>query len=318
MTQYIIRRLIINIPVLLGITIIVFALFAFIPGDPASYYINPELSSNPVQIAAVRHQLGLDQPLPIRYARWLGQTLTGDLGYRTKNGDPVAPAIWQRLQATLLLAGTALLVGVVLGVALGVFTALRQYSAWDYSLSGLSFLGVSMPAFVLGIFGLYLFSLQIPLFPAGGMMTIGQPSSPWDTLYHLVLPASLLSLTYIAAFMRQTRFSMLEALHQDYVRTARAKGLRESRVIDVHTLRNALLPVVTAIGLNIPSLFVGTVFIETIFSWPGMGTLYLDAVQSRDFPLIMGLNLVTATMVLLINLVTDVAYAFVDPRIHYT
>ncbi len=318
MTLYIIRRLLINIPVLLGITIIVFALFAFIPGDPVSYYINPEMGTNPAQIAILRQQLGLDQPLPIRYLHWLGQTLTGDLGYRTKNGDAVAAAIWLRLQATVLLAGTALLIGLFVGVGLGVFTALRQYSAWDYALSGLSFIGVSMPAFILGIFGLYLFSLQIPLFPAGGMMTIGQPSSPWDTLYHLALPAVLLSLGYIAVFMRQTRFSMLEALHQDYVRTARAKGLRESRVINVHTLRNALLPVVTAIGLNIPSLFVGTVFIETIFSWPGMGTLYLDAVQSRDFPLIMGLNLVTATMVLLVNLITDVTYAFVDPRIHYT
>jgi peptide/nickel transport system permease protein len=318
MTQYIVRRLLISIPVLLGITIIVFALFAFIPGDPASYFINPELGSNPAQIALIRQQLGMDQPLPIRYAKWLGQTLTGDLGYRTKNGDAVAPAIWLRLQATLLLAGAALAIGVVVGIAAGVFTALRQYSAWDYVLSGVSFLGVSLPAFVLGIFGLYVFSLQIPLFPAGGMSTVGQDSSPWDTLYHLILPASLLSLGYIAAFMRQTRFSMLEVLHQDYVRTARAKGLRESRVINIHTLRNALLPVVTAIGLNMPSLFVGTVFIETIFSWPGIGTLYLDAVQSRDFPLIMGLNLVTATMVLLINLITDVTYAFIDPRIHYT
>lgn len=318
MATYIIRRLLISIPVLLGITIIVFALFAFIPGDPVSYYINPEVGSNPAQVALIRQQLGLDQPLPIRYARWLAQTLSGDLGYRTKNGDSVAASIWLRLQATLLLAGAALLIGVSVGIALGVFTALRQYSPWDYALSGLSFIGVSMPAFILGIFGLYLFSLQIPLFPAGGMMTIGQPSSVWDTLYHLTLPAVLLSLGYIAVFMRQTRFSMLEVLHQDYVRTARAKGLKEARVINLHTLKNALLPVVTAIGLNTPSLFVGTVFIETIFSWPGMGTLYLDAVQSRDFPLIMGLNLVTAAMVLLVNLATDIAYAFVDPRIHYT
>ncbi len=318
MTQYILRRLLINLPVLLGITVIVFSLFAFIPGDPASFYINPELATNPVQVAVIREQLGLDQPLPIRYARWLGQTLTGNLGYRTKNGDPIAFVIWLRLQATALLAGTALFIGIAVGIALGVFTALRQYSLWDYILSGLSFVGVSMPAFILGIFGLYIFSIQIPLFPAGGMSTVGQAPSWEDTLYHLALPALLLSLGYIAVFMRQTRFSMLEVLHQDYVRTARAKGLHESRVINVHTLRNALLPVVTTVGLNLPSLFVGTVFMETIFSWPGMGTLYLDAVQSRDFPLIMGLNLVTATMVLLINLMTDIAYAFVDPRIHYT
>ncbi len=318
MTEYFIRRLLINVPVLLGITIIVFALFAFIPGDPAAYFINPELGGNPEQLARVRQQLGLNDPLPVRYIKWLGQTLRGDLGYRIKNGDPVLAIIWQRLQATMMLAGAALIVGVIVGIVLGVFTALRQYSIWDYGLTGLSFLGVSMPAFITGLFGLYLFSLLIPIFPAGGMSTVGKENTIGDTAYHLILPAALLSLAYVASFMRQTRFSMLEVLHQDYVRTARAKGLRESRVINVHTLRNALLPVVTTIGLSMPSLFVGAVFMETIFSWPGMGTLYLDAVQSRDFPLIMGLNLVTAAMVLLINLATDVTYAFIDPRIHYT
>jgi peptide/nickel transport system permease protein len=317
MTQYIVRRLLINIPVLVGITLIVFALFALIPGDPTAYYINPELGANPVQLARMRAQLGLDDPLPIRYAKWLGQTLTGDFGFRIKNGDPVLQTIWLRLQATFMLAGAALIIGVLVGVSLGVFTALRQYSIWDYSLSGLSFVGVSMPAFITGLFGLYIFSLQIPIFPAGGMQTVGKEPNIGDTLFHLILPAALLSLTYIATFMRQTRFSMLESLHQDFVRTARAKGLRESRVVNVHALRNALLPVVTAIGLNMPSLFVGTVFMETIFSWPGMGTLYLDAVQSRDFPLLMGMNLITAIMVLLINLITDVTYAFIDPRIRF-
>jgi peptide/nickel transport system permease protein len=317
MTQYIVRRLLINIPVLVGITLIVFALFALIPGDPTAYYINPELGANPAMLARMRAQLGLDDPLPIRYAKWLGQTLTGDFGFRIKNGDPVLQAIWLRLQATFMLAGAALIIGVLVGVSLGVFTALRQYSIWDYSLSGLSFVGVSMPAFITGLFGLYIFSLQIPIFPAGGMQTVGKEPNIGDTLFHLILPAALLSLTYIATFMRQTRFSMLESLHQDFVRTARAKGLRESRVVNVHALRNALLPVVTAIGLNMPSLFVGTVFMETIFSWPGMGTLYLDAVQSRDFPLLMGMNLITAIMVLLINLITDVTYAFIDPRIRF-
>lgn len=317
MTQYIIRRLLINVPVLLGITVIVFSLFALIPGDPTAYYINPELGANPVQLARMREQLGLDDPLPIRYAKWLGQTITGDFGFRIKNGDPVLKTIWLRLQGTLMLAGAALVIGVLIGVSAGVYTALKQYTFWDYSLTGLSFLGVSMPAFITGLFGLYMFSLQIPIFPAGGMQTVGKEPNIGDTIYHLILPAALLSLTYIATFMRQTRFSMLESLHQDFVRTARAKGLRESRVVNVHALRNALLPVVTSIGLNMPSLFVGTVFMETIFSWPGMGTLYLDAVQSRDFPLIMGMNLITAVMVLLINLATDVTYAFIDPRIRF-
>ena len=315
MTAYILRRLLVNIPVLLGITIVVFVLINLVPGDPATFFVNPELGGDPAQIAKVRQELGLDQPLPVRYVKWLGQTMGGDLGYRIKNGDRVSDIIWTRLQATLLLVGVALLLGMVVGIALGIFTALRQYSFWDYSLTSLSFLGISLPAFITGILGLYLFALKLPIFPAGGMSTIGRPPSVSDTAYHVILPASLLGLTYIATFMRYTRFSMLEVMGQDYIRTARAKGLTEPWIVAVHAFRNALLPVVTVVGLSIPGLIVGAVFTETIFSWPGMGTLYLDAVQSRDYPLIMGMNLVTAVMVLLINLLTDVAYAAVDPRI---
>ncbi len=318
MTQYILRRLLIIIPVLLGVTIVVFILINLIPGDPAAFYVSPDQGSNPEQMALVRERLGLNQPLPIRYVKWLGQTLTGDFGYRTKNGDPVGPVIWLRLQNTMLLAGLAMLLGASIGIVLGVFTAVRQYSVWDYALTALSFLGVAMPAFIVGIFGLYVFALKIPLFPAGGISTVGKDSSILDTLYHAILPASLLSLNYLASFMRYTRFSLLEVLKQDYVSNARAKGLRESRVIYVHALRNALLPVITAIGLSLPGLVVGAVFMETIFSWPGMGTLYLDAVMSRDYPLIMGMNLISASVILMTNLLTDITYAYVDPRIRYS
>ncbi|HEX9118555.1 MAG TPA: ABC transporter permease, partial [Anaerolineae bacterium] len=225
--------------------------------------------------------------------------------------------IWQRLLNTLLLAGLALAIGAVLGIVLGVFTATRQYSFLDYFFTAISFLGIAMPAFIVGIFGLYFFALKVPIFPAGGIATVGKPATLADTLYHVALPALLLSLNYVASFMRYTRFSMLEALHQDYVTNARAKGLAENAIVFRHVLRNALLPVVTAVGLSLPSLVVGAVFMETIFSWPGMGTLYLDAVQARDYPLIMGMNLVSASVILLTNLLTDVAYAYVDPRIRY-
>lgn len=317
MSAYIARRLIIGVPVLLGVTVVVFIFVNLIPGDPATYFVNPELGGDPMQIDAVRRQLGLDQPLPLRYIKWLRQTLQGDFGYRIKNGDRVATVIWERWKATVVLVSVALGAGIFLGVSLGLFSAVRQYTVWDYLLTGLSFMGVSMPAFVVGLLGLYVLALKIPIFPVGGMTRVGAAPSLWDTAYHTVLPAMLLSLGYIAIFMRYTRFSMLEVLKQDYVRTARSKGVAERQVIRVHALRNALLPVVTAIGLNLPGLVIGAVFIETIFSWPGMGTLYLDAVQSRDYPLILAMNVVIGTAILVANLVTDIAYAWIDPRIRY-
>jgi peptide/nickel transport system permease protein len=318
MFTYIVRRIVINVPVLLGITILVFLMINAAPGDPATFFVNPEMGGSAEQLANIRHQFGLDQPLPVRYVKWLGQTVQGDLGYRIINGDRISTLIWQRLKATGILVGLALALGVTLGMLLGVFTAVKKYSFWDYLLTGLSFVGISMPAFVVGILGLYLLALKIPIFPAGGMGTVGQDATLGDGLYHAALPALLLSLYYVATFMRYTRFSVLDVLGQDFVRTARAKGLQEKRVLSVHVLRNGLLPVITMIGLSLPNLVVGALFMETIFSWPGTGRLYLEAVQSRDYPLLMGLNLVTATVILLCNLATDVAYAFVDPRVRYS
>ena len=297
MGRYLLRRLLINIPVLISVTIIIFTLTELAPGDVTDFFINPELEMTPADMEQLRIRLGLDAPAPVRYLRWLNQVLHGNLGYRFKNGDDVAWIIGRRLQATLILIGAALLFGTLLGIALGVFTALRQYSLWDFTLTGLSFVGISMPAFISGIFGLYFFSVRLKLFPSGGMWTIGQGRSVGDLLYHLVLPAGTLSLAYIT--------------------TARAKGLPEHIVILRHALRNAILPVVTIIGLSIPNLVVGAVFIETIYSWPGMGSLYLDAVLSRDYPLIMGINLVSAVVILTANLLTDIFYSVVDPRIRY-
>ncbi len=318
MVKYLIRRLLYSIPVVIAITIIIFALIEIAPGDVADYFVSGEIEMSPEAMQAIRDRYGLDQPAPVRYFNWVGAVMQGDLGYRYTDGRPVAEAIQRRLRATITLISAALVIGVVVGVPLGVFIGLRQYSTWDISLTGFSFLGISMPAFVTGILALYLFSIQLGWFPSGGMRPIGRGEvGLWTSVHHLILPSLVLSLNYVATYMRYMRFSMLEVVHSDYVRTARGKGLADGRVTWRHTVPNAILPVITIIGVSIPNLVVGAVFTETIFSWPGMGTLYLEAVRGRDVPLLMGMNLVIAVAVLGANLLTDIVYAVVDPRIRY-
>ncbi len=317
MLKYAIRRLLLSLPVLLAITIIIFALVELAPGDVVDYFRSSEAQMTEEGAAQLRARFGLDQPLPVRYVNWLGNVLQGDLGYRFVDGRPVADVIAQRLGPTTMLVGAALFIGIVVGVPLGVFTALRQYSIWDFFLTGVSFLGISMPAFIAGIFGLYLFAIKLNIFPTGGIRPVDRAPTLFDTLYYLALPASILGLQYIAQYMRYTRFSMLEVIRSDYVTTARAKGLGERAVTWRHIVRNAILPVVTVVGFSVPGLVVGAVFTETIFSWPGMGTLYLDAVRGRDVPTLMGMNLVIAIAVLVVNIITDLTYAYVDPRIRY-
>lgn len=317
MLKYLLRRILISIPVLISITIIIFALTEIAPGDVVDYFVSPEIEMSSEQMDVLRTRFGLDQPPPIRYLNWLGNLLQGDLGYRFTDGRPVAEVISRRFGASILLMGTALMIGIVVGVPLGVFTGLRQYSFWDFSLTGISFLGISTPAFVTGILALMIFSIQLSWFPSGGMRPVDREPTFFTTVHHLILPSLVLSLNYIATFMRYMRFSMLEVIRSDYVTTAKAKGLYNRRITWRHTVPNAILPVITVIGLSIPTLVVGAVFTETIFSWPGMGTLYLDAVLGRDVPLLMGINLVIALFVLTANILTDLAYALVDPRIRY-
>jgi len=317
MVKFLARRLLASIPVLLAVTIIIFALIEMAPGDAADRFINPEIGYSEETLQSIRERFGLDQPAPVRYVKWVTNMLQGEMGRSYITGEPVVNMIGRRLGNTLLLMATALIVGVTIGVALGVFTGLRQYSVWDMALTTLSFVGISLPAFIAGILAMYVFTIKWRVFPSGGMRSVLSTPNVADTVYHLILPATVLSLGYIATFMRYMRFNMLEVVHSDYVRTATAKGLKRSTVIWRHTVPNALLPVITVIGLSIPNLVVGAVFIETIFSWPGMGTLYLDAVSGRDVPLIMGMNTVIAVVVLAANLLTDVAYGLVDPRIRY-
>ena len=303
--QYFIRRTLINIPILFTVTLIIFALINLAPGSVVDFYVNEEIGITREDLAHVEERFGLNDPIPVRYVKWLGATLRGDLGFRFKNGDDVAEVLVVRMQRTFQLMGTSLLIGAVAGITLGVFIGLRQYSVWDFTLTGLSFVGISMPAFV------------VNWFPSGGMGTVGQETTLWDRLYHLVLPAGTLAVFNLATYMRFTRFSMLEVKAEDYIRTAQAKGLGDRVVTWRHVFRNALLPVVTIIGLSIPQLVAGALFTETIYSWPGMGSLFVDAVAARDYPMVMGIMLVTAIVVLVANLMTDLAYAVFDPRIRY-
>lgn len=317
MGRYVLRRILISLPILLAITFIIFSMQQLSPGDPLDAYLPPDFAVPEETREAMRRQLGLDEPFLTRYGYWLRETVQGNLGVRIKTHEQVTDAIASRLGATLLLMGTAMVIGNLFGILFGVVAAVRQYSIVDGLMTIFAFLGISMPVYLTGLLGLYVFALWLDWFPAGGYSDPGQPFSVLDRLHHLVLPATIIAINYIAQTMRYTRSAMLEVLGQDYVRTARAKGLEERLVIGRHALRNALLPIVTIFGAYLPNLLGGAIFIESIFGWPGLGRLLLDGVESRDFPLIMGLTFVLAVVILAANILTDIAYAIVDPRIRF-
>jgi peptide/nickel transport system permease protein len=317
MGTYLLRRLLIGIPMLLGITVIVFLIASQMPGDAVLAMISTETPQSDELIKLRRGQLGLDLPLHEQYGRWLWQLLQGNLGYSFQSGEPVATVIATRLPATLQLMGTALLVSIVVGVVLGVVAALKQYSWTDYSLTFAGFAGISIPDFFVGMVLAYVFAVQLQWLPTSGIGTAGEAYSLSDHLRHLAMPALALAMARTAAFMRYTRNSVLEVMNNDYVRTAHAKGLRATLIVMRHILRNALIPVVTVIGLSLPTLFGGSVIIETIFQWAGIGLMFITAVTARDSPVIMGYVLLSATVVLLANLLVDVVYAWLDPRIRY-
>jgi len=317
--QYILRRLLISVPILLGVSIISFVFIHLAPGDPVEALIDPVMRADlgPEWVADRKAELGLNQPLPVRYAIWLGQLATGNMGFSLISRQPVAAQIQERIPPTLLLMGTSLLVAIAIGVPLGVLSAVRQYSLLDYLATVGGFIAISTPSFFLGLGLIYLVSVNLRLLPTSGMYTLGTEPSFGDLLAHLVLPVTVLGLSQIPVFLRYTRSSVLDVLRQEYVTTARAKGLNERVVMVRHTLRTALIPLVTVIGLSLPALLGGAVITEQIFQWPGMGWLAVRAVNSRDYPLLMGIILVTATIVLLSNLLADILYAYADPRIRY-
>ena len=316
MLRYTARRLLVALPVLWGTTLAVFIFVTLAPGDPVLAMFSPEALAT-VDVNVLRHQMGLDLPAPERYLIWLGQVIQGNLGRSYISGLPVVDLISQRVPATLELMSVAIALSLLLGALLGSLSALKQHSWVDYLLTLLAFVWASMPEFFLGILLIYLLALKADWLPTSGMGNAGQPFSLLDNVRHLILPALVLTLTYTAIFTRYVRSSLLEVLSADYLRTARAKGLGPATVLIRHALRNALLPLITVVGLRLPVLFGGAVIVETVFQWPGMGLLYIQAVNGRDYSLLMGLALITASLVIVCNLVADLSYGIADPRISY-
>ena len=313
--SYLLRRLGFAALMLVGVSLILFVIMQLAPGGPEAVLIGGEFSAEAA--AQIRARLGLDRPIAVQYVTWALAAVRGDLGRSFKTGDPVARLIADRLGPTLQLTGAALLLAIIVAVPLGVLAAVRRGTTWDTLGSAFSLFGVSFPSFWLGIMLILLFSEAVPWLPPSGLAEYGHESDVVSRVRHAILPTLTLGLIQMAAVMRFTRSSLLEALRQDYVRTARAKGLADGRVVWRHALRNALIPVVTVVGLTLPSLVGGAVLTETVFAWPGIGRLAVGAVFERDYPVIMGVNLVVAAVVITANLLTDLAYTVIDPRISY-
>ncbi len=313
MTKYIYRRLLLLIPMLLGVSAFTFLLLQVVPGDPvtAAYGLDIE-NMDPGQVERIREQLGLNDPLPVQYFRYLGRLLQGDLGRSISTRRPIATDLVQRYPATMILALASLLIVVMIALPLGVLSARYRNSWIDHFAMFISLSGVSMPNFWVGIMLILLFALYIPLFPSYGM----RPGVE-GMLKSLVLPALTLGTSLAGLVTRLTRSSMLEVISQDYMRTARAKGLSERDVLIKHGLKNACIPVITVLGLQFAGLLSGAVIVERVFAWPGIGRFAVDAISRRDYPVIMGTVLIFATTFVIINLLLDILYVYVDPRIRY-
>ncbi len=345
MGRYILRRLLQTIPMLFLLSIGLFAMVNLAPGGPVAS-LSGARHVNPQRAEQLRRQLGLDQPLPLQYVIWLvgndwmkvdadgdgvaeshGQRrgiLRGDFGYSFRTRKPVLEEILERLPNTVYLMSVTLLVVALLAIPIGVLSAVRQYSVFDILVTTLSFAGQAIPEFWLGLILILVFYVALrnpftgaPLLPAGGMHTLGAPFSPWDWLKHLILPVTMGAVGWVAWYTRFLRSSMLDVINMDYIRTARAKGLSERKVLYRHALRNALIPLTTILALDLPYIFAGSLYVELVFSWPGMGRLYYQAAVQRDYPLLMAILIIAAATTAFCNLLADIGYALLDPRVHY-
>lgn len=313
MTAYILRRLLATIPVMTVVAVFVFFLLRFAPGDPAAIIAGDDATSE--QIAAVRSKLGLDRPVLEQFGLWVWGMLQGDFGTSIFSNLPVTRLIAQRVEPTLALTLSTLLVAVLLAIPLGVLAAARARRLTDRLVMLFSVMGFAMPVFLVGYVLIYIFAMKLGWFPVQGYVPISQGIGPWAE--RLVLPSLALGITYMALIARTTRASMLEVLSQDYIRTANSKGLATSRVLLLHALKNAAVPIVTVIGIGVALLISGVVITETVFNIPGLGRLTVDAVLKRDYPIVQGLIIVFAGVKVLVNLLIDISYAFLDPRIRY-
>lgn len=310
--RYILKRLLIAIPVLLGITFLDF-LIMNLAGNPLAMLMGPRVSQGAVEARAL--ELGLDQPLLIRYGVWLGQVLQGNLGYSIKSFEPVAGMIRQQLGPTLMLMGSSLVLSLLIAIPAGIYSAVKQYSVGDYIIVGFSFLSISVPSFFLALVFIYLFSSQLGWLPSSGMYTLGSDRAWADVAKHMVMPVLVMTASLVGNNIRYIRSGMLEILQANYLRTAKAKGIGQTKVIGKHAFRNALITIVTVIGMQIPMLFGGSIIIEQVFAWPGLGLMTMSAILARDYPVIMGTALLAAVVVQLANLVTDIVYVLIDPTI---
>lgn len=299
------------------ITFATFVLMQMLPGGPlAAYENNPEISQHDIQ--RLRHEMGLDRPIPVQYWAWLKNFVRGDWGYSFVTKRPVLQEIWDRLPNTLYLTGFSLIMALIIAIPVGIISATRQYSIFDHITTTLTYVGRSMPVYYSGLLLIIIFSIWLRWFPSGGMRTLGKEFSLIDSLRHLFLPMVSLSTLIAAKYVRFLRTSMLEVIHQDYIRTAAAKGLHDRIIIFKHAFRNAAIPLVTVVAIDLPVLFAGALFTETVYSWPGMGRLFVDSATRFDYSIVMGIVAAIAFLVVLSNLIADVIYGILDPRITYS
>ena len=312
---FIIRRVLGAIPLLFGISVILFAIVHLAPGGPLDIYAdNPSVSPEALQQIAERY--GLNQPVPVQYLLWLKAMVVGDWGFSIRTGKPVIAEIATRIGPTLQLGGLSLLVSLLIAIPLGIISASRRGSKLDTGLTLVSFAGMSTPVFWLALLLQLLFSVQLGWLPSAGLQSIGNGSFP-DRLLHIIMPAAVLSLATIASWSRFIRAGMMDVLNQDYIRTAYAKGRSEWGVILLHALRNALIPAVTVIAVDFATVISGAVITETVFAWPGIGRLFMESMNGRDYPMLMGLMMMGSLGIIVANIVADLAYAALDPRIRY-
>jgi peptide/nickel transport system permease protein len=313
MIGHIVRRLLTVIPTLILVSVILFTIISFLPGDAALAVVGEAI--NEEDLLRIRSELGLDRPIYIRYLDWVGNVVQGDFGRAIKSNQPVSEIVWQRLPVTLELTGLSMLIATLIAVPAGIFAALRRNSAWDVVNGIISMIGIAMPPFWMGILLIMCFSIWLGWLPSSGHVSFFE--DPAGNLEHMAMPAFTIGLAFAATIMRQTRSSMLEVFGQEYIMTARAKGLRESVVIWKHALRNALIPVVTVISMQVGRLIGGAVVTEIVFALPGVGREIVDNIIARDYPVVMALILITALCVVLTNTFVDIIYVVIDPRISH-
>jgi peptide/nickel transport system permease protein len=312
--QYIIKRLLQAIPLLIGVSIIGFAMMHLAPGGPlAVYTLNPTITAQDIE--RIKHVFGLDQAIHIQYVKWAYGIFTGNWGFTFFGGRPVLNVILERFPATLLLMGSGMSLAIIIGMLIGILGAVRRYSIFDYLATTGAMVALSFPTFWFGLMTIFIFSLKLGWLPSGGMFTLGGEENILDLFKHLILPTVVLALVLVAQWSRYSRSSFLEVIHQDYIRTAKSKGLSGRRILFRHAFPNAVAPLIALAGIQLPWLFSGALVTETIFGWPGMGRLFVDALTMKEYPVLMGMIMITAIFVIIGNLLADVINALIDPRI---